>query len=72
MDFAAFEGSVALALACAATVVGVVSLARTLSGAPAHDAGDKRLRRTDLVWTAVPVLLLFSLLLGVIYRLPNG
>ena len=71
MDFAAFEGSVALALACAATVVGAVSLIRIFSRGDPLDASDARLRRTDLLWTAVPVLLLLGLLLGVVHRLPN-
>jgi len=71
MDFAAFEGSVALALACAATVVGAASVIRTLSGGAFPDAGAERLRRTDLLWTAVPVILLLALLVGVVARLPN-
>ena len=71
MDFAAFEGSVALALACAAAVVGVASWVRTLAGGRSLDAADERLRRADLLWTAVPVVLLLALLVGVVARLPN-
>jgi hypothetical protein len=72
MDFAAVERSVAIALAGAASAVGTASLIRILTGGRRTDPRDETLRRTDILWTAVPVLLLLALLGGVLLHTANG
>jgi hypothetical protein len=70
MDLSVAEGVLALGLGGFASIASAIWLAR-VSGQPrSSDPRQEMLRRTDVVWTAVPTLLLLLLLGGVVYRLP--
>jgi hypothetical protein len=66
MDLAAIETIVTFALSAVASIVSLASLARIVARGRFAEAGGEELRRTDLLWTAVPVLLLVTLLGGVL------
>ena len=67
MDLVAVEKSITLTLAVVASALAAASLIRILARGPYADPEHERLRRTDLLWTAVPVLLLGCLLGALLY-----
>lgn len=66
MDLAVIESIVTFALSAVVTIVCLTFLARTFFRGRAPETDGEALRRTDLLWTAVPVLLLITLLGGVV------
>jgi len=66
MDLTAIESFVTFALSGVASIVSLVSIARIVGQGRSTEARSETLRRTDLLWTAVPVLLLVTLLGGVL------
>jgi hypothetical protein len=66
MDLEVIESVVTFALSAVASIVSLTSLARTVVRGRLPETDGEALRRTDLLWTAVPVLLLIALLGGVL------
>jgi hypothetical protein len=66
MDLTAIESFVAFALSGVASLVSLASIVRIVVQGRSTEAWSETLRRTDLLWTAVPILLLITLLGGVL------
>lgn len=66
MDLTVIESVLTFALSVVASVLSLASLARIVARGRFPETDGEALRRTDLLWTAVPVLLLITLLGGVV------